>query len=126
MEKNARKEFFGIVVPLKVLGSGELTITEKLIYSYITSYTKGICYDTNERIADRLGLSVRSVTRSLKGLQKKSYIFVDFGQGNTSRRRIYDVLDKPNKLRVLARKAGNNESEFSTTFSTTLKKSEFD
>lgn len=107
MAQNVRKEFFGLVVPLRVLEDRELTIAEKLVYSYIISYTKGICYDSNERIAGRIGVSVRTVTRSLVGLQNKRYVFVNFGQGSTSRRKIYDVLDKPDKLKVLTRKVRN-------------------
>lgn len=116
MGQIARKDFFGVVVSAAILRNRELTITEKLVYSYIASYAKKVCCDSNEKIAERLGLSARTLTRALRELQEKGFVFIDFERGSTSRRKIYDVFDKPSKLKLLARKARVSGQKFSTTF----------
>lgn len=107
--------FFGIVVKTEILSSSELTIAEKFVFSYVDSYN-GACLDSNDKIADRLGLSVPTVSRSLKSLRDKDFVFMEYEKGNHARRKVYALFNKPNKKRTLVMKNRGRASSFPQTF----------
>lgn len=72
-----RKIFFGIIIPVEVLKNEELSVSEKFIYSYVMSYRK-FCGDGNDKIARCLGVSVKTVTRSLARLQALGYTEIKY------------------------------------------------
>ncbi len=103
MSQNNQKEFFGVVIPIKILNNNELTVSEKFIYSYITSYAK-YCVDDNAKIAARLGMSEPTITRSLAKLQKMGYLAVEFVNNNSAKRKIYNIYGKGRKRPIFANK----------------------
>lgn len=102
-EKNERG-FFGIIIPEEILNDKELTVTEKYIFGYIASFRK-CCFQTNETIAGRLGVSQSTVSHVLPILEKKGYVFIEKMKDNNSTRRIYSVLENPKKLEYLYKKS---------------------
>lgn len=98
-----KRGFFGVIVPIEILDDPNLTPGEKLIYSYVASYSKA-CFDSNERIAERLGVGERSVSRALQVLSELGYVYVELVGNNNSARRIYAVFENPKKLAYLASK----------------------
>lgn len=102
MEKNQRG-FFGIIIGKEILDDQDLSIAEKFIYGYIASFTR-CCFETNERIAEKLGISESTVKHAIPKLAEKGYLFVEKTNNNSATRRIYSVLDNPKKLAYLAKK----------------------
>lgn len=102
--------FFGVVIPIAILDSTDLTMAEKFIYSYVASYSKA-CFDSNEKIAERLNVSVPTVTRALKKLQSMQYLFVEHINNDNSKRRIYAIFENPKKIAYLAKKGYFNREE---------------
>lgn len=103
MQNQNTRGFWGVIIPVEILDSTELTITEKMIYGYIASYTK-MCLDTNEKIAERLNVNEKTIRRALEQLQAMGYVYVEYLNNNPSKRRIYSVFENPKKLEYLANK----------------------
>lgn len=107
MKNQNQRGFFGIVISKEILNDRELTINEKFIYSYLASFQK-YCFESNERIANKLGVSESSVRHTIPALTKKGYIVVEKVNNSNNKRRIYDVFNKPKKKLVLERKFNNS------------------
>lgn len=99
MNQNNQREFFGIIVPIGILGENELSVCEKFVYSYVASYSK-FCADSNAKIADRLGLSAKTVSRAIGRLQKLGYFEIKYGNANSASRKIFDLHKKSYIKRV--------------------------
>jgi len=103
MEEKNQRGFFGIIIGKEILDDPDLSIAEKFIYGYIASFTR-CCFETNERIAEKLGVSESTVKHAIPKLAAKGYLFVEKTNNNSATRRIYSVLDNPKKLAYLAKK----------------------
>lgn len=103
MEEKNQRGFFGIIIGKEILDDSDLSIAEKFIYGYIASFTR-CCFETNERIAEKLGISESTVKHAIPRLAEKKYLFVEKTNNNSATRRIYSVLDNPKKLAYLAKK----------------------
>lgn len=103
MEEKNQRGFFGIIIGKEILDDSDLSIAEKFIYGYIASFTR-CCFETNERIAEKLGVSESTVKHAIPKLAEKKYLFVEKTNNNSATRRIYSVLDNPKKLAYLAKK----------------------
>lgn len=111
MENNTNpRGFFGVIIPIKLLDNPDLTPGEKIVYAYIASYRKA-CFDSNDKIAERTGVPERTVRRALSNLTKYGFIYIEFINGSTSKRRIYAILDDPKKLKYLIQKGLLNREE---------------
>lgn len=100
MEEQNQRGFFGIVISKEILDDQELTISEKFIYGYIASFTK-CCFESNEKIASKLGVSESTVKHAIPKLAEKGFLFIE---KVNNRRMIYSVLDNPKKLAYLVKK----------------------
>lgn len=101
------EEKFGINfvnIPIEIFSSTELTANEKILYGYLSIFKKQCCFQSNETLAEALGISVPTITNALKHLSELEYIFVEFVNGNSAARRIYVVFDNPKKLKYLVSK----------------------
>lgn len=103
MEEKNQRGFFGIIIGKEILDDPDLSIAEKFIYGYIASFAR-CCFETNERIAEKLGVSESTVKHAIPKLSEKKYLFVEKTNNNSATRRIYSVLDNPKKLAYLMRK----------------------
>lgn len=102
MDAQNQRGFFGIIITKEILEDMDLTIAEKFIYGYIASFTK-CCYESNEKIADKLGVSKSVVAHAIPKLAEKGYLFIEKVGNNSAARRIYSVMDNPKKLAYLAK-----------------------
>jgi len=91
-------------IPIEVFSSKELTANEKILYGYLSIFKKQCCFQSNEALAAELGVSENTITNALKHLSDLKYIFIEFINGNSAKRRIYVVLDNPKKLKYLVDK----------------------
>lgn len=107
MKESTGQKFFGIVISKELLANRELNLTDKVIYGYISSY-KNCCYESNAAIADKLGVSLSSVSHGVSRLAKKGAIFIHKVNGDDSKRRIYPVLGDPKKLTNLRKKCARS------------------
>lgn len=103
MAQENQRGFFGIIIPKEILDDTDLSIAEKFIFGYIASFTK-CCFESNEAIAAKLGVSESTISHALPKLSEKSYIFVEKVNNSNNLRRVYSVLDNPKKLAYLAKK----------------------
>ena len=103
MENQNQRGFFGIIIPKDVLDDKDLTIGEKFIYGYIASFNK-CCFESNKKIAEKLGLSESMVKHAIPKLVAKRYLYVEKINNNDGSRRVYAVLDNPKKLDYLMKK----------------------
>lgn len=91
-------------IPIEIFSSKELTANEKILYGYLSIFKKQCCFQSNEALAETLGVSENTITNALKHLADLDYIFVEFVNGNSAKRRIYVVFDNPKKLKYLISK----------------------
>ena len=103
MQDQSKRGFWGVIIPVEILDSKELGANEKIIYGYVASYTK-MCLDSNERIAERMNVSVPTVTRALKKLNDMGYVFIEYVNNDNSKRRIYAIHDNPRKIAYLTKR----------------------
>ena len=105
--KNENGEGAGIsfvIMPVEILQDKNLTPSEKILYCYLSLFKKGVCFQSNGKLAEMTGLDESTIKRGLKKLGEMQYIFVEFVNNNSAMRRIYVVLDNPKKLAYLSRK----------------------
>lgn len=103
----ANEENIGISfvnIPIEIFSSKEITANEKILYGYLSIFKKQCCFQSNETIAEKLGMSTATVTRGLKRLEELGYVFIEFINKNSARRRVYVVFDNPKKLKYLMSK----------------------
>lgn len=103
MAQENQRGFFGIIIPKEILDDTDLSIAERFIFGYIASFTK-CCFESNEAIAAKLGVSESTISHALPKLSEKGYIFVEKVNNSNNLRRVYSVLDNPKKLAYLAKK----------------------
>lgn len=89
-------------VPVFILQDENLTVTEKLVYAGVACYE--VCYESNEMIAKKLNISESSVSKALSKLNERQFIFIEFVNGDSSKRHIYHIADKPSKTQYLIKK----------------------
>lgn len=105
--KNENGEGAGIsfvIMPVEILQDKNLTPSEKILYCYLSLFKKGVCFQSNGKLAEMTGLDESTIKRGLKKLVELKYVFVEFVNNNSAMRRIYVVLDNPKKLAYLSRK----------------------
>lgn len=93
-----------VIMPIEILQDKSLTPSEKILYCYLTIFKKQCCFQSNATIEENTGLDTRSIQRGLKKLEELKYVYIEFVNNNSAMRRIYTVLDNPNKLAYLSRK----------------------
>lgn len=93
-----------VIMPVEILQDKSLTAQEKILYCYLTIFKKQCCFQSNAVIEENTGLDVRSIQRGLKKLEELKYVYIEFVNNNSAMRRIYTILDNPNKLAYLSRK----------------------
>ena len=105
--KNENGEGTGIsyvIMPIDILQNKELNATTKILYSYLTIFKKGVCFQSNAKLSEMTGIDESTIKRGLKTLADMGWIYVEFLNNNSAQRRIYAVLDNPAKLAYLSRK----------------------
>lgn len=105
--KNENGEGTGIsfvIMPVEILQDKNLTSSEKILYCYLSLFKKGVCFQSNDKLAEMTGLDESTIKRGLKKLGELKYVYVEFVNNNSAMRRIYVVLDNPKKLAYLSRK----------------------
>lgn len=105
--KNENGEGTGItyvIMPVDILQDKNLTSSEKILYCYLGLFKKGVCFQSNETLAEITGLDESTIKRGLKKLADLQYVFIEFVNNNSAMRRIYVILDNPKKLAYLTRK----------------------
>lgn len=103
MKESTGQKFFGIVISKELLANRELSLADKVVYSYVASF-KNFCVESNHNIADKIGVSTSTVAHSISKLEGVGFIYVEKMNGNNSARRLYAVADKPNRLAYLKQK----------------------
>lgn len=93
-----------VIMPIDILQDKNLTPSEKILYCYLGLFKKGVCFQSNEKLAEMTGLDESTIKRGLKKLSDMKYVFIELVNGNKNKRRIYVVLDNPKKLAYLSRK----------------------
>lgn len=91
-------------IPIEIFSNKELTASEKILYGYLSIFKKQCCFQSNETLADAIGVSVPTISNALKHLSDLEYIFIEFVNNNSAKRRIYVVFDNPKKLKYLISK----------------------
>lgn len=90
------------VIPATVLYNKELKANEKLLYAIITSLAckEGYCFATNKYLAEKLGVSHKTVSNWISDLQKRKFIIIELIRNENKQivqRKIY-INDVPYPL----------------------------
>jgi hypothetical protein len=75
--KKPKPRFTGIFIPVEILEYEDLSLTEKLLLSWIDALydeEKGGCFASNEYLADRMGIKPNTISKSLVKLRKLNLI----------------------------------------------------
>ena len=78
-----------IRLPMEVLNDKSISSSDKLLLGLIISFSNNdyhVAFASNAKYARTLGLSSRTITRSIKKLKDKNYIIVKFDSYGTSRK----------------------------------------
>lgn len=78
-----------IRIPMEVLNDKSISSSDKLLLGLIISFSNNdyhVAFASNAKYARTLGLSSRTITRSIKKLKDKNYIIVKFDSYGTSRK----------------------------------------
>ena len=67
------------VIPATILYNKELKANEKLLYAIIISLSckEGYCFATNKYLAEKLGVTPKTISSWLSDLQKRKFIIVE-------------------------------------------------
>jgi hypothetical protein len=99
MEIESRPSYYSIL-PANVRYDENLTSLEKLLYSEITSLCDktGSCWARNEYFANLFSKNVSTISRNIKKLEKKKYIFIVYKKkGNQIVERGISIINNPQK-----------------------------
>ena len=68
-----------IILDDSIVKSKKINSTDKLVYGVIKALAsnKGYCYASNDYIAQKVNLSKRTITNSIKNLKQANYIRVE-------------------------------------------------
>lgn len=100
MNNNQDRGFTGVWTPEYIFSNKELNANEKFLWSYIASFSGSrlkCCIQSNEVIAERMGVSERTITNGIKKLADLGFIFVYFKGKNSAKRQIFSVDEEPKK-----------------------------
>ena len=78
-----------IRLPMEVLNDKSISSSDKLLLGVIISFSNNkyqVAFASNAKYARTLGLSSRTITRSIKKLKDKNYIIVKFDSYGTGRK----------------------------------------
>lgn len=94
------RAFKGVWIPKDIWLSRDLSWTEKLLLTEIDSLDNGDdhCYATNGYFQEFLQVSIPTITRSIKELESKEYISVEFRKSSTGTQRIIKRLIPTNQI----------------------------
>ena len=112
--KNENIEGAGItyvIMPIEILQNDGLTPSEKILYCYLGLFKKGVCFQSNEKLAEMTGLDESTIKRGLKKLSDMGFVYIEFVNNNSAMRRIYTIFDNPKKLEYLAKKGAFGKLE---------------
>ena len=74
---------YSVAIPVDVLKDQAISATAKLLYGVVDSFQRksGICYASNERLAEELGgCTPRTVSKCIGELKDAGYVLVDSGK----------------------------------------------
>lgn len=77
---NPKKEYTGVWIPKAVMESDDLSPTDKIVYGEIACFTK--CYGSNKWIAERIGRSEVTASRSVNRLIRMGFVELVGTAGN--------------------------------------------
>lgn len=109
MQEEIQKSFFDnfkgnlrISIPVDLMKDIDLSPTDKMLYILIDfhSYMKSYCWISNEKLAEELNTSARTVQRSLENLEKKCYI----KRENKKNQRLIYTINKVIEAKVVKEK----------------------
>lgn len=86
-----KKEFTGVWIPKEVIDNPDLSLAEKILYAEIACFP--VCYMLNSTFAERLGVSERTVSKTIRSLLEKGYVYLVKNDGR--KRYIKAVRDFP-------------------------------
>ena len=99
MKNDIKKIGYYSIIPATILYNKNLKANEKLLYAIITSLAnkEGFCYASNRYMAEKLGVSINTVSGWISNLRKKGFIRIEILRKQNKevlQRRIYisDVL----------------------------------
>ena len=93
-----------VSIPVEVLQDKELTPSEKILYAYLSIFRKGVCFQSNAKLEEITGIPERTIRSGLSKLESMKYVFIEFENGNSAKRKIYVIFDNPKKIEYLSRK----------------------
>jgi hypothetical protein len=74
-----QREFKGIFIPAEIWNDEKLTLSERVLFAEIDSFSKnGECFASNAHFAKLLKISARQIQNYLKSLREKGYIETTF------------------------------------------------
>lgn len=115
-----KKNYFGTILT-EELAQKPLRVSERLVLGYIKSFSS-YCPHHNAVIAERLGLSKRTVAYAIANLKKYGLIKVEKQNNNNYKRHISEISQGKHKREFsTAQKQRNNRGEL-TSKAPTLKK----
>lgn len=97
-----KQGFTGVWIPEYIFNNDEISFTEKFVWAYIASFSGSrlkCCIQSNATIADRLGMSERTVSSAIQKLKELGFVFVFFKNNNHAKRQIFSVDEKPEKTK---------------------------
>ena len=109
-----KQGFTGVWIPEYIFNNKDLNISEKFVWAYIASFSGSrlkCCIQSNETIADRLGISEPTVSRSIATLKKAGYIFVMFKNNNNAKRQLFSVDEEPKKTAFRLKNESNQNDK---------------
>ena len=106
--QNNEKRFRGFWLSDDIMSFRGLTHLEKLVWSLIHGYDKGVFYVSNQRMADYFDCTESSISRAISRLKRKEYVKqVGFdGRKRFLKSNLKDVLPKRQRLPGISVSAG--------------------
>ena len=79
-DNETAEQGFYAVIPSEVLNDTNLRPNAKILYAYISSYTKrsGVCFASNNTLAAAMGITAQGVSNLVKMLQERGYISIEY------------------------------------------------
>ena len=79
MKEKEENVWYYSVIPATVLYNKKLKANEKLLYAIITSLAckEGYCFATNKYLAEKLGVSHKTISNWISDLSKRNFIIVE-------------------------------------------------
>jgi hypothetical protein len=107
-----------IIIPTEVMCHPFMSLNEKILYGillgFVSKKTGGVCNPSRKTLAAMMGVSCRTVSKCIRGLTSKYWIYT-FRRGGQTRFQFIQMVIRDNIIKVLSKRLAEKTNKARNT-----------